>query len=67
MKKIFGILIGCLFYLTFVDLILAQSTHNFRLDNIENSKEYDKIIEFQDDMLSDIYGIDWNIVTKYQK
>ena len=58
MKKIFGILIGCLFYLTFVDLILAQSTHNFRLDNIENSKEYDKIIEFQDDMLSDIYGTD---------
>jgi len=36
--------------LTFVDLILAQSTHNFRLDNIENSKEYNKIIEFQDDM-----------------
>ena len=58
MKKIFGVLICCLFYLTFIDLISAQSNYDFRLDNIENSKEYNKIIEFQDDILSDIYGID---------
>ena len=56
MKKIFGILIYCLCCLIFVDLAVAQSNYDYRLDNIENSKEYKDIIEFQDDILSDIYG-----------